>query len=102
MLSLRKSKIVKNLKGIKPRLKWLVFSQVQDYKIKSDYINLLCTDSNKSIDSDSKRIESMVEETLVKEFSPSIKNSKSYRLLVDTIVHKIKKEQSGADNASVI
>jgi len=102
MLGLKKSKIVKNLKGIRPRLRWLVFSQMQDYKIKSDYINLLCADSNKGVNSDSRLIESMVEETLVKEFSPSIKKSKAYGLLVDTIVHKIKKEQLESINAPVI
>ncbi len=93
MLNLKKLKIVKDIKDMKPRLKWLVFSQMQDYKIHSNYIDLICSDSSKDINTDSKLVEAMVKETLIKEFSPKIQNSKSYDLLVDAIVHNIKKKQ---------
>ena len=35
----------------------------------------------------------MVRETLAKEFSPKIKDAKSYELLVDAVVHNLKKKQ---------
>ena len=35
----------------------------------------------------------MVKETLVKEFGPNVKDMKSYNLLVDAVVHNLKKKQ---------
>ena len=35
----------------------------------------------------------MVRDTLIKEFSPKIKNMKSFDMLVDATVHKIKEKQ---------
>ena len=100
MLNLKKLKIVKDIKAMKPRFKWLVFSQMQDYKINSNYIDLICADEHKEVNSDHKRIEAMVRATLVKEFSPSIENMKSYDLLVDAVVHNIKKKQLSNWDAS--
>ena len=39
MFDLKNLKIVKTLKSIKPKLKWLMFSQMQDYKVNSKYID---------------------------------------------------------------
>ena len=91
MFNLRNLKIVKHLKSIKPKLKWLMFSQIQDYKINSKYIDMICSegDSNRN----NNRLEQMVRETLIKEFSPEIQNMKSYELLVDAVVHNLKKKQ---------
>ena len=91
MFNLKNLKIVKHLKSIKPKLKWLMFSQIQDYKINSKYIDMICSegDSNRN----NNRLEQMVRETLIKEFSPEIQNMKSYELLVDAVVHKKKKKQ---------
>lgn len=86
-------KIVKKLKEVSPKLKWLMFSQMQDYKINSEYIDMLCSDGNKKINSDNDRLEAMVRESLVKEFSPSIEKMKSYDLLVDAVTHNLKKKQ---------
>lgn len=102
MLNLKNLKIVKEIKDLKPRLKWLVFSQMQDYKIHSNYIDLICSDSNKGVESNNKLIESMVRETLIKEFSTDIQNSKSYELLVDAVVHNLKKKQLASDNETII
>ena len=96
-------KIVKKLSKVSPKLKWLMFSQIQDYKINSEYIDMICSDESKKTNSDSDRLEAMVRESLVKEFSPSIKNMKSYELLVDAVVHNIKKKQLQAtDNRDEI
>lgn len=86
-------KIVKKLKQISPRLKWLMFNQMQDYKINSEYIDMICSDPSKEVYSDNDRLEAMVRESLVKEFSPDIENMKSYELLVDAVVHNLKKKQ---------
>ena len=94
-MDFRKLKIVKKLKGFTPRLKWLMFSKMQDLKIGARYIDFLISDDRKSIDYDNKKLESMVRETLIKEFSPNITKSKSYGLLVDAVVHNIKKKQLG-------
>lgn len=96
-------KIVKKLQEVSPKLKWLMFSQMQDYKINSEYIDMITSDSTKEINSDSDRLEAMVRESLVKEFSPSIENMKSYELLVDAVVHNLKKKQLQAtDNIKEI
>lgn len=96
-------KIVQKLKQASPKLKWLMFNQMQDYKINSEYIDMICSDASKEVCSDNDRLEAMVRESLVKEFSPSVENMKSYELLVDAVVHNIKKKQLQAtDNASDI
>lgn len=86
-------KIVKKLKQVSPKLKWLMFNQMQDYKINSEYIDMICSDSSKKACSDNDRLEAMVRESLVKEFSPEIENMKSYEVLVDAVVHNLKKKQ---------
>lgn len=93
MFNLKNLKIVKELTNIRPKLKWLMFSQVQDYKINSNYIDMICNDKDKDINSDSLRLEAMVQEMLIKEFTPDVKNLKAYDLLVDAVVHNIKKKQ---------
>lgn len=96
-------KLVKKLKEVSPKLKWLMFNQMQDYKINSEYIDMICSDDSKETNSDNDRLEAMVRESLVKEFSPSVKNLKSYEFLVDAVVHNLKKKQLQAtDNQDEI
>ncbi|MFA7658583.1 MAG: hypothetical protein WCY19_04055 [Candidatus Gastranaerophilaceae bacterium] len=92
-------KIVKKLKTVSPKLKWLMFNQMQDYKINSEYIDMICSDKSKEVNSDNSRLEAMVRESLVKEFSPKIENMKSYELLVDAVVHNLKKKQLQATDS---
>ena len=92
-------KIVQKLKKVSPKLKWLMFSQMQDYKINSEYIDMICSDAKKEVNSDNDRLEAMVRESLVKEFSPSVENMKSYELLVDAVVHNLKKKQLQATDS---
>ena len=94
MFNLKDLKLVKELKNIKPRLKWLMFSQVQDYKINSNYIEMICADIDKTVEEDDLRLRNMVKEMLVKEFSTDIKNLKSYDFLVDAVVYNLKKKQN--------
>lgn len=97
MFNLKNLKIVKELKSVRPKLKWLMFSQVQDYKINSKYIDIICEDTDtKSGDA---KMEAMVRESLIKEFSPSITKMKSYELLVDAVMHNLKTKQLDAMDA---
>lgn len=92
-MNLRNFKIVRKLEKLSPKLKWTLFSQIQDFKIGSKYIDYLIPDSKKDINNDNEKLERMVRETLIKEFSPKIKDMKSFQLLVDTTVHNIKLKQ---------
>lgn len=86
-------KLVKSLAQVSPKLRWLIFNQMQDYKINSEYVNMIASNSTKDVNSDNERLEAMVRESLVKEFSPEVENMKSYDLLVDAVVHNLKKKQ---------
>jgi len=79
------------LRSIKPRLKWLMFSQMQDYKVNSKYIDMICSDNDAQTAND--KLEAIVRESLIREFSPEIQNMKSYEFLVDAVVHNLKKKQ---------
>lgn len=91
MFNLKNLKIVKQLSTIKPRLKWLMFSQMQDYKVNSKYIDMICSDTDTQSAND--RLEDMVRASLIREFTPEIQKMKSYDFLVDAVVHNLKKKQ---------
>lgn len=94
-------KLVKTIKNLSPKLRWFMFKSLQDYKIGSKYIDYLIPADNKSPDYDSQKLENMVEETLIKEFGPKVKEMKSYPLLVDAVVHNLKKKQIAALDAQL-
>ena len=91
MFNLKNLKIVKTLKSISPKLKWLMFSQMQDYKVNSKYINMICSDSD--VKTANEQLEDIVRASLIREFSPEITKMKSYDFLVDAVVHNLKKKQ---------
>ena len=91
-MNFKNFKLVQKLKNISPKLKWAMFSGLQDCKIASRYIDYIIPE-NKSINEDNEKLEKMVRDTLIKEFSPKIKNMKSFDLLVDATVHRIKEKQ---------
>ena len=92
-MNFKNFKIVKKLANISPKLKWFMFKNIQDYKIGSKYIDYLIPSDQKTPEYDNDKLEKMVRETLIKEFSPKIKDAKSYELLVDAVVHNLKKKQ---------
>lgn len=100
MFNLKNLKIVKQLNSIKPRLKWLMFSQVQDYKINSKYIDMICADSDTKTDNEN--LESIVKASLIREFTPEITKMKSYDFLVDAVVHNLKKKQLSQYDVNVL
>ena len=95
-MDFKNSKFVKSLKGITPAIKGKMFKEIQDYKINSEYIDYVIPEEKKSIEFDNEKLENMVKESLIKEFGPDIKKSKSYNLLVDAVVHNLKKKQLAA------
>ena len=92
-MNFKNFKIVRKLKDLSPKLKWTMFSQFQDYKIGSRYIDYLIPEDKKDINKDNEKLEKMVRDTLIKEFSPKIKDFISFNLLVDVTVHRIKEKQ---------
>ena len=92
-MNFKNFKIVRKLKDISPKLKWAMFSKFQECKIASRYIDYLIPDNKKDINKDNEKLEKMVRDTLIKEFSPKIKDMKSFDLLVDATVHNIKQKQ---------
>lgn len=93
MFSFKNFKLVKEIKNIKPRLKWLLFSQMQDYKMNSNYLDLVNPENNYTSTQADAKLQAIVQDALIKEFSPEIKKMKSYNLLVDAVVHNLKKKQ---------
>lgn len=93
MFSFKNFKIVKEIKNIKPRLKWLLFSQMQDFKSNSNYLDLVNPENNLSSSQADAKLQAIVQDVLIKEFTPEIKKMKSYNLLVDAVVHNLKKKQ---------
>ncbi len=90
---LRNLKIVRSLKSnIAPRLRWLMFTHDNNKKSSSDYIKMVSGVETLKSNSDELRLEAMVREQLKEEF-PNIENMKSYELLVDAVMHNLKKKQ---------
>lgn len=89
---LKNLKIVKTFKSeISPKLRWLMFANNND-KSSSDYIKMVSGVDELKSNSDELRLEAMVREQLKEEF-PNIENMKSYELLVDAVMHNLKKKQ---------
>ena len=80
MFSFKNFKIVREIKNIKPRLKWLLFSQMQDYKMHSNYMDLINPENNLSSSEADAKLQAIVQDALIKEFTPEIKKMKSYKL----------------------
>lgn len=92
-------KLVQKLKEtISPKLRWLKFSNMDKKSL--DYVQMVSGVELKSM-SDAARLEAMVREQLKTEF-PNIESSKSYELLVDAVMHNMRKKQLQAmDNLEI-
>ena len=85
-------KIVKKLKSeVSPKFRWLMFSNKNANKTSKDYIQMVSGVELQSM-SDERKLEAMVREQLKAEF-PNVESMKSYELLVDAVMHNIKKKQ---------
>ena len=87
-------KLVQKLKeSVSPRLRWLAFSNKNKLdKSTTDYLEAISGVENLKSLSDEYELEAMVRAQLKEEF-PSIESMKSYELLVDAVMHNIKKKQ---------
>ena len=77
MFNLKNLKVVKELKNIQPKLKWMMFSEVEDYKMNSRYFDLICGDRDNNVEATEEYLQKMVRESLIKEFSADIKDTAS-------------------------
>ena len=92
-------KLVQKLKeSVSPKLRWLSFSHKNTLdKSTTDYLEEISgVESLKSL-SDEYELEAMVRAQLKEEF-PNIENMKSYELLVDAVMHTMKKKQLQAED----
>ena len=86
----KKVKYVKSPSSVSSKLRMFLYSGMQDYKINSKYIDMLCPEPNNKVSS-TEKLNEIIEEALVKEFSPKIKESPNFHLLVDAVAYKLKK-----------
>ena len=92
-------KLVQKLREtLSPRLRWLSFSNKNKLdKSTTDYLEAITGVDNLKSLSDDQELEAMVRAQLKEEF-PSIESMKSYELLVDAVMHNIRKKQLQADD----
>ena len=92
-------KLVQKLKeNVSPRLRWLTFSNKNKLdKSTTDYLEAISGVNDLKSLSDDLELEAMVRAQLKEEF-PSIEKMKSYELLVDAVMHNIRKKQLQADD----
>ena len=86
-------KIVRTLKEqISPKLRWLNFMNLNKYKSSPDYLSMISGIKELKSSADELKLEAMVRQQLKEEF-PNIENMKSYELLVDAVMHNLRKKQ---------
>lgn len=92
-------KLVQKLKEtVSPRLRWLSFSNKNKLdKSTTDYLETITGVDNLKSLSDDQELEAMVRAQLKEEF-PSIESMKSYELLVDAVMHNLRKKQLQAND----
>ena len=86
----KKVKYVKSPDSVSSKLRIFLYSGMQDYRINSKYIDMLCPEPNNKVSS-TEKLNEIIEEALIKEFSPKIKESPNFHLLVDAVAHRLKK-----------
>ena len=96
---LKNLKLVQRLKEtVSPRLRWLAFSNKNNLdKSTTDYLETISGVENLQSLSDDLELEAMVRAQLKQEF-PNIESMKSYELLVDAVMHNLRKKQFQADD----
>jgi hypothetical protein len=81
-----------------PIQRWLSFSGKNTLdKSTTDYLESISGVDNLGMFSDTKELEAMVRSQLKEEF-PNIESMKSYELLVDAVMHNLRKKQLQADD----
>jgi len=88
----KKSKYTNKLKEMGPKLRWILFNSIQEYKLNAKYIDFICPDPREKNLNSNEKLHDMIKESLLKEFSPEIQNTKYFELLVDAVAHNIRKK----------
>lgn len=94
----RNLKFTNKIKELGVKLKWFLFTEMQDYKITSEYIDFICPGMKKNNDPVSE-LRNLVEESVVREFSEEIKNTVYYDLLIESVIYRIQKNSLQEDVA---
>ena len=93
---MKESKLVEKLKeSISPKFRWLSFSHKQN-KSATEYFENVSGVELQSM-SDALKLEAKVREQLKADF-PNIESNKSYELLVDAVMHNLRKKQLQAED----
>ncbi len=88
----KKLKFTNKLKRLGPNFKWLLFTGKQDYKVGSQYLKLMYPDLDEKNTASVELLRDMVKNSLIREFSPEIQDTKSFELLLDAVMHRIQKK----------
>ena len=83
-------KYTKTPNSVSTKLRMFLTDEARDYRINSKYIDMLCPEPDDKVSS-TEKLNQIIEEALVKEFSEKIKNSPNFHLLVDAVAHRLKK-----------
>ena len=83
-------KYVKTPDNVTSKLRMFLSDSARDYRINSKYIDMLCPEPNDKVSS-TEKLNQIIEEALIKEFSEKIKESPNFHLLVDAVAHRLKK-----------
>ena len=93
---MKEFKLVEKLKeSLSPKFRWLSFSHRQN-KSASEYLEMVSGVELQSM-SDALKLEAKVREQLKADF-PNIESNKSYELLVDAVMHNLRKKQLQAED----
>ncbi len=88
-------KFTNDLKRIGPKLKWFLFTEMQDLKLTSDYIDFICPGDEKKASGKLNPVEdlrNMVEGALVREFTPNVRKLRSFNHIVDAVMYNVMKK----------
>lgn len=84
-------------KHFSQKFKWFLFTELQDLKLVSDYIDFICpSEKNKTVEQ-IEDLRNLIKQSLIREFSPNVQNFKSYDLLVDAVMYNIQKKSLKLD-----
>lgn len=84
-------KIVSKANEMSPKLKWLMYDGMKDFKINSDYFEMITGD--KAAGLSHAKLEMMVRDMISREFPERMQDKKAFDYLVDATVHRIKVKQ---------
>lgn len=97
MKNLKNVKFVSKFKEVRSKFRWFLFTEMQDFKLTSGYIDFICPDSRKKTTNHVEELKKLVEESLIREFSPKIRDFKSFSVMVDNIMYQIQKNSLELD-----